>query len=179
MIEYASVLRGPQLSVERVVEKVRGLGGAQVHFVGHSLGGLIALQALRAAPNLPPGRVVCLGSPLRGSSAARGLTRMAGGSWLMGKSADLLHEGLQAWDGARPVGVIAGRTPRGLGRLLGSLAAPNDGTVSVEETQLPGIADHLVLASTHSGLVFSGEVAQQTVNFLRDGRFAHGVSPSG
>ena len=53
---------------------------ARPHIVAHSLGGLIALQALRDAPHLPVRRMVCLGSPLGGSGAAAGMLRwpMAG-----------------------------------------------------------------------------------------------------
>lgn len=174
LIEYASVVRGPEPSVARVVDHALRLGSTRLHFVGHSLGGLIALQALQRAPQLPPGNVVCLGSPLRGSAAARGLTRLPGGGWLMGKSADLLRAGLdEGWSVPRAVGMIAGSRPVGLGSVVGPLRAPHDGTVSVEETRSPGLGDHLVVDVTHTGLVFSEVVAQQTVKFLRDGRFEH------
>ncbi|WP_435012347.1 esterase/lipase family protein, partial [Xanthomonas arboricola] len=68
---YASVLGGPAQAVPRLIERLQATG-AQL-LVCHSLGGLVALQALRAAPELPVCRVVCLGSPLCGSAAARGL----------------------------------------------------------------------------------------------------------
>ncbi|MNO04758.1 hypothetical protein D3C81_2258900 [compost metagenome] len=43
--------------------------------------------------------------------------------------------------------------------------------MALDETQLPGLADHCVVAASHSGLVFSPEAARQTAAFLRDGRF--------
>jgi pimeloyl-ACP methyl ester carboxylesterase len=171
LFEYASVMRGPEPSVERLVDRVRKVTAARVHLVGHSLGGLIALQTVRRAAEFPPGHIVCLGSPLNGSSAARGLARFPGGSYLMGKSHDILRDGLDHWDGSRPVGMIAGRLPFGLGAVVGSLPAPNDGTVSVAETELPGLTDHCTVAATHTGLLFSEAVANLAIAFLRDGRF--------
>lgn len=171
MFEYASVVQGPDPSVARLLERVRALRAERVHLVGHSLGGLIALLAARQGDELPPGNIVCLGSPLAGSAAARGLSRFPGGAGLMGRSAQILRSGLTQWDNARAVGSIAGRRPVGLGALVGSLRGEHDGTVSVEETQLDGIADHCTVTATHTGLVFSEKAAELTVNFLRNGRF--------
>ncbi len=168
--EYASVAQGPGPSVARLLQRIRNLGADCVHLVGHSLGGLIALQAARQG-DLPPGKVVCLGSPLRGSSAARGLSRFPGGAVVLGRSGEILREGLEDWQDARPVGVIAGRLPFGLGAIVGALGDDHDGTVGVDETRLPGIADHRVVPATHTGLLFSAEAAEHTVAFLREGRF--------
>ena len=63
-------------------------------------------------------------------------------------------------------------------RLVGGLEEPHDGTVSVAETQLEGIADHLTLAATHTGLPFSHEAAEQIVAFLRHGRFQREAAPA-
>ena len=71
LFDYASVMSGPNVGVERLLQRVQALKSEKIHFVGHSLGGLIALQALQRAPSLTGGHVVCLGSPLRGSSVAR------------------------------------------------------------------------------------------------------------
>ncbi len=95
-----------------------------------------------------------------------------GGRWLMGQSAQALFEGIGAWTGSRSVGVIAGSLPFGLGAAMGALGAPHDGTVAVEETRLPGIADHCTITTSHTGLLFSSEVADLTIGFLRTGRFA-------
>ena len=67
--------------------------------------------------------------------------------------------------------MIAGRLPIGLGFVFGGFAGPHDGTVSVEETLLPGLADHIVLAAAHTGLPWSADAAQRTSAFLRDGYF--------
>jgi hypothetical protein len=59
----------------------------------------------------------------------------------------------------------------GLGRLFADLNADHDGTVLVEETRLPGAKDHIVLSTSHTGMLFSAEVAEQARWFLRTGTF--------
>jgi len=172
LFDYASVMHKPEASIGKLVEHVKSIRAKSVHLVGHSLGGLIALRAVQRAPRLAPGSVVCLGSPLRGSAVARTISQMPGGSLVIGKSLDVLLEGFDRWEGKRAVGAIAGRLPFGPGLVFGGLRMPHDGTVSVEETQLPGLADHCLVPATHTGLLFSDEAAAQTVAFLRNKRFS-------
>jgi len=47
----------------------------------------------------------------------------------------------------------------------------------VEETRLPGLCDHCVLETSHTGLLVSADVARQVATFLREGRFAAPLSP--
>jgi len=165
---YSSVFGGPDVAVPQLLERLKDSG--PVSLVGHSLGGLVALEALRQQPDLPVSRVVCLGSPLRGSGTARSLAEH-GWSLALGRSSDLLLDGLPAWEGRAQVGLIAGSVPHGLGSRLGAIGEASDGTVALDETHLPGLADHCVVPASHSGLVFSPEAARQTAAFLRDGRF--------
>jgi len=171
LFDYASVFRGPDISIDGLLARARLAQDRKVHFVGHSLGGLIALQALQRAPDLTRGRVVCLGAPLRGSAVARGIARLPGGSVVIGKNLDILRNGIARWDGKQAVGGIAGRLPIGFGFAVGTLASPHDGTVSVAETELPGLTDHVVIPATHTGLLFSAAAAEQTIAFLRGARF--------
>ncbi len=164
---------------ERILERLRGRmvelaeAGSAVHLVGHSLGGLLALQVCHDAVDLPPGRVACLGSPLLGSAAAREFSGLGrSGEALLGHNRDLLEKGFECWDGPRQVGVIAGRSPIGLGAVLAHIEGEHDGTVAVSETRLPGLADHCVVDASHTGLLFSADVARLTARFLREGRFA-------
>jgi hypothetical protein len=154
-----------------------------LHLVAHSLGGLVILKlfdlgfaangVLGRSAELPPGRVVLLGSPVRGSCSAQRLARLPLGRAMLGRTAAdvLLAPCERRWQGDRDLGVIAGDLSAGLGRLLGRLDGPNDGTVLADETNLPGAAAQLRLHVSHSGMVFSAAVAAQTAAFLRDGRF--------
>jgi pimeloyl-ACP methyl ester carboxylesterase len=168
---YHSVADGPDTAVPRLVELLDAGEGADI--VAHSLGGLIALQALCESPGLPVARVVCLGSPLTGSGAVTGMLRWAPAAALLGRSAALLRTGISCWEGKAQVGVIAGRVPHGLGALFAGFDGEHDGTVAIAETQLPGLADHVVVDASHSGLLFSAEAAAQATAFLRDGHFLH------
>ena len=168
---YPSIVGGAEAAVEALGEYL-GRESSQLDLVGHSLGGLIALEALRRTPGLPVRRVVCLGAPLCGSQVARNLGRHWPLAWALGRSRGLLETGCPPWQGQAQVGVVAGNLARGAGRLAARFDGPSDGTVAVAETRLPGLADHCVVAASHTGLVFSREAADQAAAFLRDGRFA-------
>ncbi|MCX7512956.1 esterase/lipase family protein [Frateuria hangzhouensis] len=171
--DYMSVVSSQERIVERLHSRMQRHAPGPVHLVGHSLGGLLALQACREAADLPPGRIVCLGSPVKGSAAARGFAGFGqGGEALLGHNRALLEHGMECWEGAREVGMIAGRVPIGLGAMLAHMEGEHDGTVAVAETQLPGLADHCVVETSHTGLVLSADVARQTVHFLQHGHFA-------
>lgn len=169
VFSYHSVTDGPDNAVPRLVGMLRE--GGDAHVVAHSLGGMIALQALCNAPELPVQRIVCMGSPLKGSGAASGMLHWPLASLMLGRSATLLQGGFTCWQGRAEVGVIAGSVPHGLGAFFGGFHEPHDGTVAVSETMLEGVADHVVVAASHSALLFSAEAAQQAIAFLRDGHF--------
>ncbi|WP_158879725.1 alpha/beta hydrolase [Rhodanobacter sp. L36] len=178
--DYLSVAATQQRILDRLHARMNDLAldadADAVHLVGHSLGGLLALRACLDANELPQGRIVCLGSPLLGSAAARGFANWGrSGEVLLGHNRELLEQGFERWEGAREVGMIAGRMPLGLGAVLGHFEGEHDGTVSVDETRLPGLTDHCVVEANHTGLLFSVDVAQRVALFLRNGQFAPGT----
>jgi len=142
-----------------------------VHFVAHSMGGLVVLKMLAEAEDLPGGRIVLLGSPLGGSEVARRAARIPGGRKLLGAALDALHRGGGDIGATRDVGMIAGTRGFGLGLLVGGTGGPGDGTVAVAETQAAGMADRIELPVTHTGMLGSAAVARQVAVFLRGGRF--------
>jgi len=147
--------------------------GDVVHLVGHSLGGVLIRTMLERKVPARLGRVVCLGSPLRGSRTAARLVRLPGGRWLIGRTL-MEHNaggGFATWRAAVVAGSIAGRMPFGVGRLFGPFPEPNDGTVAVAETQVSGLRDHVVLPVSHVALLWSTQVAEQVEHFLAHGRF--------
>ncbi|HUH30844.1 MAG TPA: alpha/beta fold hydrolase [Rhodanobacter sp.] len=173
--DYLSVAATQQRILDRLRAQMSDLAtdGMVVHLVGHSLGGLLALRACADNdPAMPAGRIVCLGSPLLGSAAARSFAAWGrGGEVLLGHNRELLQSGFARWDGHREVGMVAGRLPLGLGAMFGHLQGEHDGTVAVAETRLPGLTDHCVVESNHMGLLFSAEVAQRVECFLHVGHF--------
>lgn len=169
-IGYASVQGGPKRAMPALVGQARH---GPCHVVAHSLGGLVALATLDAHPDLPVQRVVCLGSPLCGSAAAHGMTRLPLLRSTLGRSRRLLLRGCRPWQGRAQVGMIAGTRPLGLGRFVGPVHGENDGTVAVEETCLEGLADRISIPASHTSLLYSPEAARQAIAFLRDGRFDH------
>jgi len=180
-IQYASVGANVDANASTLARSLSRIHAETLHLVGHSMGGLMILELFERYPGgrlargvrLPPGRIVLLGSPVRGSRAAQNLARLPFGGRLLGPTAAevLLVPRERRWSGARDLGVIAGDLPVGFGRLVGPYGSPNDGTVLVEETHVVGEKAHLTLHATHSGMVYSSEVARQTASFLRTGRF--------
>jgi pimeloyl-ACP methyl ester carboxylesterase len=175
---YPSQRRGLGDNAQRLADFLSAINSPIVHFVGHSLGGLLVWRLLRDFPEQRPGRVVLLGSPLAGSGVARHVSRSWVSPLLLGRSAGReLIKGVGAWPQGREAGAIAGSHGIGVGRILGGVEPPCDGTVAVAETRVPGIAEHLILATTHTGLLLSATAARQVCAFLKSGHFEPGVGP--
>ena len=158
----------------RLSRFVAGLDAARIHFMGHSLGGMLLLKMLATHPDPRTGRIVLVGCPCRSNYVASKLARSKLGRLLIGRSV------LQWLDQPAPistmryeVGVVAGCKPMGAGRLVGGVPQPNDGVVAVAETALPGASDQIVLNVCHSGMLISNRVARQACAFLYQGKFLH------
>ena len=171
---YSAVSTGMSSITARLAEFVAELGAAEVHFVGHSLGGLVIHRFLERFPDQPPGRVVFLGTPSVASRAAENAARFAPVAHLMGQSVaeELLQPHDRQWTHPDPLGIVAGTQPIGFGQLLARFAEENDGTVAVSETRMAGAADHIVLPVSHLGMLLSARVAQETGLFLTQGHFS-------
>ena len=134
---YADLRNSPAENARRLHSWLQEIPAERRHFVGHSLGGIVLLHLFHRFPEQLPGRVVLLGSPVRGSEAARRMSRIAGLNGLLGNS---LENGLGGdappWNGGRDLGVVAGTLGLGFGQLFGGLETPHDGTVSVAETRI-------------------------------------------
>lgn len=159
------------LTLSRFVARITG---PRIHFIGHSLGGLLILQMLEEFPQSRIGRVVLAGSPYNASCVATKLSRHDPGRYILGRSMlQWLGQKPLACNGQHELGVIAGCRSVGGGRLISRLPLPNDGVVTVEETRIPGVNDQIVLDVTHSGMLLSAELAFQACSFLRYGHFLH------
>jgi pimeloyl-ACP methyl ester carboxylesterase len=171
LFSYQGRERPLDAHAERLARFARDVGPA--HFVGHSLGGLVVLHALEQHRSVAAGNVLLLGAPVRGNFAGRRLAQHGWGRWFLGASEALWRDGCAArWTRPEPLGVLAGTMPIGLGRLFGALPGANDGVVRVEETEVEGMRDRVVLRVGHSAMLLSARVAAQVVSFLGRARFS-------
>jgi pimeloyl-ACP methyl ester carboxylesterase len=171
---YPTVRGSMGATLERLQEFVAKIDADRIHFVGHSLGGIVLCRYFQQTPLTPAGRVVLLGSPVAGSASARAVARHG---WLKRVIGPLVHAELvedrepRTWECGRELGLIAGTQPAGLGRFFARFEEDCDGTVAVSETRLPGHTEHLVLPVSHMGMLVSSRVARHVGAFLANGRF--------
>jgi len=172
-LDYPSMAQSLFDNARRLAARIAELGQPAVHLVGHSLGGLVVLRYLRMHGEQRVRRIVLLGTPVRACMAGLRLESVAAGERLLGASRDIWR-GLP--DDYRPqceLGVIAGSRPWGLGHLVLRLPGTNDGVVRLEETEVAGMRDRVVLPVSHSGMLVSARVARQVAAFLERGAFDH------
>lgn len=144
----------------------------RVHLVGFSLGGLVIRAFVRDFGAARIHRAVMMGTPNAGSEAARRVSRWRMVRPLLGRGIGMLLDGIPAqwaWPEVE-LGLIAG-VIHGRGRVRSGGPVPNDGLVSVDEVWLTGAQDHIVVPASHSGLLFSQDVAERVACFLHTGRF--------
>ena len=171
---YHTVLEPVSDNARKLAEFIAELEADTVHLVGHSLGGVVILRMFESGAKVPPGRIVLLGSPVRGSTAARNLTQKNWG-WLLGQSGPdgLAEEHEPVWNSDRELGVLIGTAGSAFNLPRPGLPEPNDGVVSVAETQLPGATDQISMDVRHTSMLFNPEVAEQVIAFLKTGKFEH------
>ena len=158
-------------SLEEAIERLARERTAP-HFVGHSLGGVLAFDMLTRHPEVATGRIVLIGAPVNGCLTGRRFAAWRIGRWMLGASAPRWEDCTARWQRPEALGVIAGTRSLGLGRTLGELPGENDGVVRVAETIIEGTTDRVLLPQGHSQLAVSTRVAGLVERFLRAGRFA-------
>jgi pimeloyl-ACP methyl ester carboxylesterase len=172
---YPSVRADLSANAERLAGFLDTLDADTVHLVGHSLGGILIRALFHHHPRQKPGRIVTLGTPHGGSRVAQHQSRYAPWRWAMGKGViQLLTGAPRHWTSPpREIGVICGTRSFGMGRLLvRHLPRPNDGLLTVKESAFPAAREHLALPVSHTGMLFSREVAEQVGQFLMTGKFS-------
>jgi pimeloyl-ACP methyl ester carboxylesterase len=150
---------------------------ACIHFVTHSMGGIIVRHMLATHTFSNLGRVVMLSPPNQGSEVVDRLRHLSLYQWLNGPA------GLEL--GTSPnnppsllgpahfdLGIIAGR--KTINFLLSTMIpGENDGKVSIQRAQLAGMQDFLVVNATHSFIMKNSKVIDHVLSYLKKGRFRH------
>lgn len=171
---YPTVRGSMAGTLEQLGKFVAAIDAERIHFVGHSLGGVVLCRYFERGNCARTGRVVLLGSPLVGSRSARAVARHA---WLRRVVGPLVAEELlddcapRTWGCGHELGIVAGTRPMGLGRFFAHFEEDSDGTVAVSETKLPGHTAHVTLPVSHMGMLASAGVATQVGEFLARGAF--------
>ncbi len=148
----------------------------KIHFVTHSLGGILLRQFLSTESIDDLGRVVMLGPPNQGSAAADDMEGIPGFDWINGPAGKELGKG----EGSVPLalgpvdfelGVIAGN--RTIDPITSAvLENPDDGRVSVEDTKVEGMDDFVVVEHSHAFMMRMQKPIKLTIEFLRSGSFS-------
>ena len=167
-----------QLAREHLAPVLRQIdlpSGGRIHFVTHSLGGIVLRQHLQENPLPNLGRVVMLGPPNQGSEVADRLKNnpfyklsTGPGGQQLGTSSNDLPRRLRSIH--FQLGVIAG--DRSWNPLFSRwLPGPDDGKVSVASTQVEGMSDSMTMHASHTWLMWRRPVIEQVLAFLETGRF--------
>ena len=150
-------------------------GVTRIHFVTHSLGGILVRQYLSENDIGELGRVVMLGPPNQGSAAVDQLGDIPGFDWLNGPAGKQLGKGdasvpLRLGPANFELGVIAGN--RTIDPITSAvLDDPDDGRVSVADTKLEGMADFVVVDHSHAFMMRMRRPIELTKAFLETGSF--------
>jgi pimeloyl-ACP methyl ester carboxylesterase len=154
-----------------------------LHFVTHSMGGLLARVYIARYRPRRLQRVVMLGPPNNGSEVADLLKDLAPYRAFFGPAGQQVGTQQSELLAGLPlppcaVGIIAGNRTIAPVSSLFIVPRPNDGKVSVASTKLEGMADHIVLKTSHSLMMLHRGTIDQTIAFLHEGQFAHAEEPN-
>ncbi|MES9969371.1 MAG: alpha/beta hydrolase [Candidatus Thiodiazotropha sp.] len=162
-------------AIEAGLEYCRSKQAQRIHFVTHSLGGILVRYYLQEHPIQGLGRIVMLAPPNRGSEVA---DQMKDGYWyrtIMGPSGQALGTDEKSLPNTlKPIpgeiGIIAGRVD-GESWFLPEIPGEDDGKVAVERTKLAEMRDFLLVEVGHTFIMLDDEVVRQIHYFLRNGVF--------
>lgn len=174
---YPSTRSPIEVLAETVITEVlqRSPDSDTVHFVTHSLGGIILRYYLNQHDIAQLGRVVMLAPPNQGSEVVDHMKSWPLFRWFNGPAGQQLGTDEAAMTKRLPpadfeLGIIAGS--RSVNCYLSTfLPGQNDGKVSIEATKLTNMTDHLILPVSHPFIMNNNVAIRQTIHFLQHGKF--------
>lgn len=162
-------------AIGKALAECRQNGATKINFVTHSMGGILVRSYL-ARNSIPElGRVVMLAPPNQGSEVVDKLGGFKLFKWINGPAGNEMGTGKDSLPNLLspanfPLGIIAGdRSINWINSLL--IPGPDDGKVSVKRTKLAGMTDFIVIHATHPLIMRNNEAIEQTIAFLRNGKF--------
>lgn len=169
---YDFLNNNPAKNARELKQRIGELGARRVNLVGHSLGGIVIMHLLHQFPQLDIGKVVLIGSPVKGSYVAKRVHRTRMLRHFLGKSTDGgLLEGAPSFKGQVPLGIITGSGRLGILAILYPAGDNSDGVVRASETLIENATDRIQISFSHSAMIFSSQCANFVANFLNLGRF--------
>jgi triacylglycerol lipase len=173
----ASIRELSETAIGKALADCRSARATRIHFVTHSLGGILVRSYLSTHDVPELGRVVMLAPPNQGSELVDVFGHWKLFRWLHGQT-------------GRELGTTGSSTPNRLGAVtfeLGIIAGnlsirwvnsclipgPDDGTVSVERTKVAGMSEHILIPATHTFIMRNRTALRHTLSFLQTGTFAH------
>lgn len=175
-VGYRSLRNTPEEIMQDIstqIDRCCKAGISKVHFVGHSLGGLLIRKYLQDNRVENLGRVVLIGTPNQGTAVAdyfrdKWWAKVAGPTAMaLGTDDNSFPSSLD--DPYYPVGVIAGVIEHEMHEHI--LPGKDDGLVTIESTKLEGMSDFVLIESGHAMMRYKDEVAAQAISFLKNGAF--------
>ncbi len=174
--EYPSISHNLDENAEQFAHFIRYQKEHKGEFsiIAHSLGSIVSQKAIERYPDLPIQKIVAICPPFQGAKIA-GLLQKFHLDFILGKANRTLTPKAQYqknyWQSHKPLGVIAGNRRFGISALLLNNREPNDGTVYLHETIIPGMRDHIILPYTHNDILLAAETADQCHAFLAEQKF--------
>lgn len=159
------------------IESIQAKKDQKIHFITHSLGGLVLRHYL--THNVLPqiGQVVMMSPPNHGSQIADLLLKGSIAQKLAGPAAmELRTVNNDFFKKLGPInynlGIIAGNKSYS-SNTDRHLPGVDDGMVTISSMKLKGMKDFVILNEHHRGLTRNQKAMEQSEHFLRTGRFFH------